>query len=73
MPMLHDAALRGSMAHASWQQTFDQLNEPPDIGAFLVTDVAGVEIYRGPAETPTQFSGPNATCGTIVIWTGRRP
>lgn len=32
-------------------------------------DVAGIEIYRGPAETPAQFGGAESDCGVIVIWT----
>jgi len=31
-------------------------------------DVAGVEIYRGPAETPVQFRR-TGECGVLVIWT----
>jgi hypothetical protein len=34
-----------------------------------ILDVAGVEIYRGPSETPGEFIGSNAMCGAIVIWT----
>jgi hypothetical protein len=34
-----------------------------------LTDVLGVEIYRGAADTPLQFGGPSAACGTVVIWT----
>ena len=34
-----------------------------------VLDVAGIEIYRGPSETPGEFLGSNAMCGAIVIWT----
>ena len=56
-----------------WRPGFDQLNTPPNMNEFRSTDIAGVEIYRGAAETPTQFSGPYANCGTIVIWTGKRP
>jgi len=34
-----------------------------------ILDVAGIEIYRGPSETPGEFIGSNAMCGAIVIWT----
>jgi hypothetical protein len=34
--------------------------------------VLGVEVYRGPAETPVQFSGTGGQCGAMVIWTGTR-
>ncbi|MFN8573663.1 MAG: carboxypeptidase regulatory-like domain-containing protein [Gemmatimonadaceae bacterium] len=32
-------------------------------------DVVGVEVYKSAAETPLQFTGPAAACGTVVIWT----
>lgn len=32
-------------------------------------EIAGIEIYRGPAETPAQFGGAESDCGVIVIWT----
>jgi len=32
-------------------------------------EVASIEVYRGPAETPAQFGGAEADCGVIVIWT----
>ncbi|HET9423743.1 MAG TPA: hypothetical protein VFO55_00120 [Gemmatimonadaceae bacterium] len=33
-----------------------------------VLDVAGIEIYRGPSETPGEFLGAQSMCGAIVIW-----
>jgi hypothetical protein len=38
-----------------------------------IRDVYGIEIYRGPGEVPGEFSGSNAMCGVIVIWTKSRP
>lgn len=32
-------------------------------------DVEAVEVYRGAAQTPMQWSGINGTCGAIVVWT----
>lgn len=55
-----------------WRPHFDQLNEPPNLNEFSVSQIAGVEIYLGAAETPVEFGGTSASCGTIVIWTGRR-
>ena len=44
--------------------------DPFDFDAFLTPDViAGIEIYRGPAETPVMFGGAESDCGVIVIWT----
>jgi hypothetical protein len=44
----------------------------PDIGwGQPVGAIQGVEIYRGAAEVPGEFSGTDASCGVIVIWTKR--
>lgn len=34
-----------------------------------LTDVEGIEIYRGAAEIPARFNSREAGCGVIVIWT----
>lgn len=43
---------------------------------FRPRDIEGIEVYRGPAETPPDFSRGGAQCGVIAIWTrtpgGRR-
>jgi hypothetical protein len=38
-----------------------------------IRDIYGIEIYRGPGEVPGEFSGSNAGCGVIVMWTKSRP
>jgi hypothetical protein len=38
-----------------------------------IRDVYGIEVYRGPGEVPGEFSGSDAACGAIVIWTKSRP
>lgn len=38
-----------------------------------IRDVYGIEIYRGPGEVPGEFSGSNAGCGVIAIWTKSKP
>jgi hypothetical protein len=42
---------------------------------FRPRDIEGIEIYRGPAETPPEFSRGGAECGVIALWTrmGGRP
>lgn len=34
-------------------------------------DLLAVEVYPASAWTPVQFMGPNAACGTVVLWTKR--
>ena len=31
--------------------------------------IAGIEVYTGPATTPPQFGGPDRRCGVIAVWT----
>lgn len=38
-----------------------------------IRDIYGIEIYRGSGETPGEFSGSNAACGVIVMWTKSKP
>jgi hypothetical protein len=46
--------------------------EPTAIDDLIAApDVHAVEIFRSPAEIPSEFNGPNAGCGVIVIWTRR--
>lgn len=35
----------------------------------LPLEVAGVEIYQGPAQLPGEFAGSDARCGAVVVWT----
>ncbi len=48
-----------------------------EVGSFHentpIRDVYGIEIYRGAGEIPGEFSGSNAGCGVIVMWTKSRP
>ena len=37
--------------------------------SFRPRDLEGIEVYRGPAETPLAFSRGGAECGVIAIWT----
>ena len=32
-------------------------------------EISGVEVYKGPASLPAEFSGSDSRCGAIVIWT----
>lgn len=32
-------------------------------------EVAGIEVYKGPASLPAEFTGSDARCGAVVVWT----
>jgi hypothetical protein len=40
-----------------------------DSGIIPVTDIEGIEVYKGNGSTPAEFTGPGSTCGVIAIWT----
>jgi len=43
---------------------------PPSLDDFLnVTEVEAVEAYYGAASVPAEFSGSDAGCGVIAVWT----
>ena len=35
-------------------------------------NLAGIEMYTGPATTPLQFGGADRRCGVILVWTKDR-
>ena len=43
--------------------------EPIDINQFAVNGLEGIELYRGPAETPIQYQGTGSACGVVMLWT----
>lgn len=38
-----------------------------------IRDIYGIEVYRGSGEIPAEFTGSEAGCGVIVMWTKSRP
>ena len=41
-----------------------------DLNRFVLPiEVAGVEVYKGPASLPAEFGGSDSRCGVAVIWT----
>lgn len=38
-----------------------------------VLDVGGIEVYRGPSETPGEFLSSDAMCGVVAVWTYSGP
>lgn len=45
---------------------------PPNIDQDQVSELAAIELYGGAASTPPDFSGRDAVCGTLVLWTRER-
>ncbi len=46
----------------------------PEFGPFIaIRDIAGLEVYTGPSDTPGEYAGLGAGCGVIVIWTRSAP
>lgn len=60
--------LDGIRIYAPGSRGPDGTTKPPNIDDFATAGIEAVEIYPGPATTPTRFSGLGAVCGTIVIW-----
>ena len=46
-------------------------DDTPLDGLLQTIDISGIEIYRSPSETPTEFGGNQITCGVVVFWTKR--
>ena len=68
MQVIVDGVVLYSSANAN------PMNEPPDFRRdFQVASFQAIEIYRSAAETPIEFGGPGADCGTIVLWSRRGP
>jgi hypothetical protein len=60
--------------------TDDALNRKPEylsptatsrsvIDGIKPQDIAGIEVYKGPATTPASVPGMTSSCGSILIWT----
>ncbi len=49
----------------------DNQEMPESLDNFVLpSEIAGIEVYRGPSEIPAEFGGSVGRCGAIVIWTG---
>ena len=46
--------------------------KPPSIDFWNPAALDGIEIYRGPSETPAMYGGHGAKCGTLLLWTRRK-
>jgi hypothetical protein len=39
------------------------------LGTIAVENIAGVEVFRGVSEIPSEFAEPDIRCGAIAVWT----
>jgi carboxypeptidase family protein len=46
--------------------------QPFNINTVPLYNIRGIEIYSGPATTPTSLRSPKSVCGTVAIWTKRQ-
>jgi hypothetical protein len=44
---------------------------PPSIDLWSIANLDAIEVYRGESETPIQYTGKGAGCGTVILWTRR--
>ena len=48
----------------------DNIRVGSDLDAFVLPiEVAGVEVYKGPASLPAEFGGSDSRCGVVAVWT----
>lgn len=40
-----------------------------DVNSISPTEIQAVEFFAGPSETPPEYGGTGASCGTLLIWT----
>ena len=53
-------------------QDGSSLMPPPELNSeFSVAELEAIEVYRSPAEYPSEFGGIVGNCGLIVLWTRR--
>lgn len=45
------------------------ISEDGEADMWPTVDIAGVEVYKGAASLPAEFTGPNSRCGVVAIWT----
>jgi hypothetical protein len=67
--LMRGAGLRGTCAPLVFLDgVLVRSEESPDL--YLNPDeVAGVEVYNGPATTPERFKTIDSPCGVVVVWT----
>ena len=67
-----ETAYNTRTSHCQFQFVLDEVLLPTPTDLHLlpsVHDVAGIEVYYGPATIPLQYKSANSGCGVILIWT----
>ena len=41
---------------------------PPDLNAYDLANLGGIEVYAGAARTPPELNATGAACGSLVLW-----
>lgn len=54
-----------------WMDGIKIGNDPVMFRDITGPEIDAVEVYRGAAEVPGEFSGGDARCGVVVVWTRR--
>lgn len=69
----------GAACHVGWfmdghRMDLPGLSDPMTDGFASVPleTLDGIEVFRGVAETPPEFSAPDLRCGVVALWTRRR-
>jgi Carboxypeptidase regulatory-like domain len=52
-----------------WSPSMGTMRPPPDLDRFNMLDLEAVELYRSPSELPIEYTGPEAACGVLLLWT----
>lgn len=66
-PCFSQVFLNGTRVYP--EMSGDARETPFALDQLPLDDVVGIEVYKAASETPLQFTGPAAACGTVVIWT----
>ena len=67
-----ETAYNTRTSHCQFQFVLDEVLLPTPTDLHLlpsVHDIAGIEVYYGPATIPLQYKSANSGCGVIIIWT----
>lgn len=43
--------------------------QPFDINTIAPSRIRAIEVYHGPATTPSELRSPKSACGTVAVWT----